>query len=50
MFLFYCRLLNEYPNTYTFTKAIAESEVMTLGKGLPVGVIRPSMSEFIYKP
>ncbi|VVC29130.1 Male sterility, NAD-binding,NAD(P)-binding domain,Fatty acyl-CoA reductase, C-terminal [Cinara cedri] len=36
-------LLKEFPNTYTFTKAIAESEVLTMGKGLPVGMIRPSM-------
>lgn len=29
------------------TKAIAENEVLTHGKGLPVGIIRPSMSEYI---
>jgi len=35
------------------TKAIAEGEIVTYGKGLPIGVIRPSMSKnnitiFIY--
>jgi len=28
------------------TKAIAEGEIMTYGKGLPIGVIRPSMSKY----
>ncbi|XP_025203933.1 fatty acyl-CoA reductase wat-like [Melanaphis sacchari] len=36
-------LLGEWPNTYAMTKAIAEAEVVTYGKGLPVGIIRPSM-------
>jgi len=36
-------VLKEWPNTYAMTKAIAESEILTYGKGLPVGVIRPSM-------
>jgi len=36
-------ILKEWPNTYAMTKAIAEGEIITYGKGLPVGVIRPSM-------
>ncbi|XP_022180348.1 fatty acyl-CoA reductase wat-like [Myzus persicae] len=36
-------LLGEWPNTYSMTKAIAEGEIVTYGKGLPIGVIRPSM-------
>lgn len=36
-------MLKEWPNTYAMTKAIAEGEILTYGKGLPVGVIRPSM-------
>lgn len=36
-------LLKEWPNTYAMTKAIAEGEIITLGKGLPIGVVRPSM-------
>lgn len=28
------------------TKAIAEGEIVTYGKGLPIGVIRPSMSKY----
>jgi len=40
-------MLKEWPNTYAMTKAIAEAEITTYGKGLPVGVVRPSMSEYI---
>ncbi|VVC29135.1 Hypothetical protein CINCED_3A018521 [Cinara cedri] len=36
-------LLNEFPNTYTITKAIAEYEIFTHGKELPIGILRPSM-------
>ncbi|CAH1721740.1 fatty acyl-CoA reductase wat-like [Aphis gossypii] len=36
-------MLKEWPNTYAMTKAIAEGEILTYGKGLPIGVIRPSM-------
>jgi len=47
--MFYsCRLLKEWPNTYAMTKAIAEGEIKEHGKGLPIGVIRPSMSELYY--
>ncbi|XP_025194170.1 fatty acyl-CoA reductase wat-like [Melanaphis sacchari] len=36
-------ILKEWPNTYAMTKAIAEGEILTYGKELPIGVIRPSM-------
>ncbi|CAI6349030.1 unnamed protein product [Macrosiphum euphorbiae] len=36
-------LLKEWPNTYAMTKAIAEGEIAAHGKGLPIGVVRPSM-------
>ncbi|XP_050422287.1 fatty acyl-CoA reductase wat-like isoform X2 [Adelges cooleyi] len=36
-------LLNKWPNTYAMTKAIAEGEILHHGRGLPVGVVRPSM-------
>jgi len=29
------------------TKAVAESEILTYGKGLPIGIVRPSMSKYI---
>lgn len=38
-----CRLIGKWPNTYTFTKALAETMIRDLGKGLPVAVIRPSI-------
>lgn len=37
------QLLGKKPNTYTFTKAIAEHKIMELGKGLPICVVRPSI-------
>ncbi|KAJ9599671.1 hypothetical protein L9F63_026480, partial [Diploptera punctata] len=36
-------LLGKWPNTYTYTKAIAEDAVRTYGKSLPVGIFRPSI-------
>ncbi|CAI6349494.1 unnamed protein product [Macrosiphum euphorbiae] len=36
-------MLKEWPNTYAMTKAIAEGEIAAHGKGLPIGVVRPSM-------
>lgn len=43
---FFCRMLKEWPNTYAMTKAIAEGEIATYGKGLPIGVVRPSVSKY----
>jgi nucleoside-diphosphate-sugar epimerase len=40
-----CRLLKEWPNTYAFTKAIAEAIVQEFGKGLPIAVVRPAVGE-----
>lgn len=36
-------LLGDWPNTYSYTKAIAESTVKQYGQGLPVCIFRPSM-------
>ncbi|XP_012270707.1 fatty acyl-CoA reductase wat-like [Orussus abietinus] len=36
-------LLGDFPNTYTFTKVIAEQVVQQYGKELPVGIFRPSI-------
>jgi hypothetical protein len=40
-----CRLLKEWPNTYAFTKAIAEDVVQEFGKDLPIAVVRPAVGE-----
>jgi fatty acyl-CoA reductase len=40
-----CRLLKKWPNTYAFTKAIAEDVVREFGKGLPIAVVRPAVGE-----
>lgn len=37
------RLIKEWPNTYTFTKALAEDIVKTYSKGLPIAVFRPAI-------
>jgi fatty acyl-CoA reductase len=40
-----CSLLKKWPNTYAFTKAIAEDVVQEFGKGLPIAVVRPAIGE-----
>lgn len=34
-----------WPNTYTLTKSIAESLLVSRGKGLPIAIVRPSIVE-----
>ncbi|XP_049942756.1 putative fatty acyl-CoA reductase CG5065 [Schistocerca serialis cubense] len=36
-------ILGDWPNTYTFTKAVAEDVICTHAAGLPASVIRPSI-------
>ena len=36
-------LLEKRPNTYTFTKSLAESVLFNSGKDLPIAVFRPSI-------
>lgn len=40
-------ILKDHPNTYTFTKHLAEHEVAKCASRFPCGIVRPSMSEFI---
>lgn len=35
--------MDKWPNTYTFTKAIAEDVVRQHGAGMPVGLYRPGI-------
>ena len=37
------QLLGKRPNTYTFTKALAETQLLEDAKDLPVIIIRPSI-------
>lgn len=37
------RLVEPRPNTYTFTKALAEHLLVNDGEGLPITIIRPSI-------
>ena len=37
------RILKVYPNTYTFTKNMAEQIVSSSSDGLPIAVVRPSI-------
>lgn len=39
------KLLKEHPNTYTFTKHLAEHEVNKCADKFPCGIVRPSMSK-----
>ena len=41
--LFTKKLLRDKPNTYTYTKQLAEWILLTEGAGLPVAVVRPSI-------
>nr|WKE35581.1 alcohol forming fatty acyl CoA reductase [Paurocephala sauteri] len=43
------KILNEWPNTYTFTKALAEDVVKFEGKGLPLAVCRPGIIISTYR-
>lgn len=38
-------LLGDWPNTYTFTKALAEQVVSKEGRGLPIAVFRPAVGQ-----
>lgn len=42
-------LLGDWPNTYVYTKAIAEDLVKTYGEGLPVTIVRPSIGNDLEK-
>lgn len=42
-------LIGNRPNTYTFTKALAESMLLKEAGNLPVAIVRPSIGEH-YKP
>ncbi|CAO1426263.1 unnamed protein product [Diamesa hyperborea] len=37
------QILQDWPNTYTFTKFLAEDLVKSQGKGLPVAIFRPAI-------
>lgn len=40
-------LLGKWPNSYVFTKAVAENLLRDEGRGLPIGMIRPSIGNYI---
>ncbi|KRT85456.1 epimerase [Oryctes borbonicus] len=42
-------ILGNLPNTYAFTKAIAENMIQEEGKNLPLGIYRPSIVVSTYK-
>ncbi|CAH0549612.1 unnamed protein product [Brassicogethes aeneus] len=42
-------MLDTYPNTYAFTKGVAEDVVKNDGQGLPIGIFRPSIVISTYK-
>lgn len=39
------KLIGKRPNTYTFTKALAEHMLMEESGNLPVAIVRPSIGE-----
>nr|CAD7450098.1 unnamed protein product [Timema bartmani] len=38
----YARIIDTWPNTYTFTKAIAENIIRKTASDLPIAIVRPS--------
>jgi Male sterility protein. len=42
------RLIGSRPNTYTFTKALAESMLLKESGNLPVAIVRPSIGKEHY--
>ncbi|CAG9772735.1 unnamed protein product [Ceutorhynchus assimilis] len=43
------QILGDWPNTYTFTKALAESAIKDLAGDLPIGIFRPGIVVSTYK-
>lgn len=41
-------VIKGWPNTYTFTKCLAEDLIRTTGKGLPIVVFRPAIGKEIF--
>ncbi|KAH0535391.1 hypothetical protein KQX54_016117 [Cotesia glomerata] len=41
------RLLEKWPNTYTYTKALAESVIREKSQDLPIGIFRPSITMYL---
>lgn len=39
------RIIKGWPNTYTFTKALAEKMLLQQGDGLPIVIVRPSIGK-----
>jgi hypothetical protein len=39
-------VIGGWPNTYSFTKAVAEDMIKEETKGLPVGILRPSIGKY----
>lgn len=42
----YNRIIGSWPNTYTFTKALAEHVVAEVSNDFPVTIVRPSISKY----
>lgn len=40
------RLISGWPNTYTYTKCLAEDLVRTMSKDLPVTIFRPAIGNY----
>jgi len=40
---YFFRLIGNWPNTYTYTKCLAEDYVRSNSKGLPLAVFRPAI-------
>jgi len=41
-------LLGKFPNTYTYTKALAEQVIQLEAKDVPICIFRPAISKLLY--
>lgn len=42
-------ILKDYPNTYTFTKVLAEDVVKNAGQDLPIVILRPGIGKLTFR-
>lgn len=43
------QMIGKFPNTYSFTKSVAEEAVLKYGTSMPTCIFRPGMSKYDMK-
>jgi fatty acyl-CoA reductase len=42
-------VIGDWPNTYTFTKAVTEDMIKEEARDLPIAILRPSIGKYIFQ-